>query len=109
MGTTYPVGRRWQISVGGGSQPDWRADGRELFYRADDGRIMSVAIRAEGTSFEYGTSVSLFQSHTVEAVPYFRSFAAAPDGQRFLVATITDPGMPPAITLLFNWATGLRP
>lgn len=30
---TFPASaHRWQVSTGGGSQPRWRRDGRELFY-----------------------------------------------------------------------------
>lgn len=29
-----PTGSRWQISVDGGDEPEWRGDGRELFYLA---------------------------------------------------------------------------
>ena len=40
-----------QVSSGGGVQPQWRADGRELFYLAPDGSMMSVRVdpRAELT------------------------------------------------------------
>ena len=39
-----------QVSSGGGVQPQWRADGRELFYLAPDGSIMSVPVDT-GTEF----------------------------------------------------------
>jgi Tol biopolymer transport system component len=32
------------VSIGGGSEPLWRRDGRELFYRAPNGAVMSVPI-----------------------------------------------------------------
>ena len=35
-----------QISSAGGVQPQWRADGRELFYLAPDGSMMSVRVDA---------------------------------------------------------------
>ena len=34
----------WPITEGGGSQPLWAADSRELFYRAPGGAIMSVRL-----------------------------------------------------------------
>ena len=37
-------GGRWQVSSGGGSQPLWSPDGRELFYRDLTGAVMRVAI-----------------------------------------------------------------
>ena len=35
---------KWQISSGGGMQPRWRGDGRELFYVAADGTLMAAPI-----------------------------------------------------------------
>jgi len=37
------AGRKWQISRGGGTEPMWARDGRELFYR-NRNKMMSVAI-----------------------------------------------------------------
>ncbi len=37
-----------QLSVHGGVQPQWRADGRELFYLAPDGTLMSVGVKPGG-------------------------------------------------------------
>jgi Tol biopolymer transport system component len=45
-----PGGGKWQISDGGGGQPVWSRDGRELFFRAADG-VMSVRASAEGQGF----------------------------------------------------------
>ena len=40
----FPLtGRRWQISIGGGSEPAWSPDGRQLFYR-NAGRIWAVDV-----------------------------------------------------------------
>ncbi len=37
-----PGGGKWQISKDGGVHPRWRRDGRELFYIANDERLMAV-------------------------------------------------------------------
>ena len=37
-----PTGERWQISTSGGVQPEWRGDGRELFYLDPAGTLMAV-------------------------------------------------------------------
>jgi Tol biopolymer transport system component len=39
-------GPKARLSAEGGAQPRWRADGRELFYLALDGTLMSVAFKA---------------------------------------------------------------
>ena len=44
-------GGRWQISTGGGYAPQWTKDGRELFYVANDRRVMAVSYRASGDTF----------------------------------------------------------
>ena len=43
---------KWQISKDGGSQPRWRADGKELLYAAADGRMMSAGVKATSPTFE---------------------------------------------------------
>ena len=35
---------KWQVSTAGGRQPSWRADGREIYYRAPDGTLMAVPV-----------------------------------------------------------------
>ena len=40
---SYPdLERKWQISSDGGVEPAWSPDGRELFYRDEEGRVMTV-------------------------------------------------------------------
>jgi dipeptidyl aminopeptidase/acylaminoacyl peptidase len=43
---------KWPVSSGGGSQPRWRHDGKELFYLAPDRKLMVVNVRA-GQTFDY--------------------------------------------------------
>jgi Tol biopolymer transport system component len=39
------AGAKQKVSIAGGTQPAWRADGKELFYVAADGKMMSVWVR----------------------------------------------------------------
>ena len=48
-----------QISSGGGVQPQWRADGRELFYLGPDGAMMSVRVDTR-TGFTASPPARLF-------------------------------------------------
>ena len=43
-------GGSWQISDRGANQPQWRADGKELFY-LDDNTLMAVEVNTDGPSF----------------------------------------------------------
>jgi Tol biopolymer transport system component len=42
-----------QLSAGGGAHPQWRGDGRELYYLAPDRRLMAVDVRS-GATLETG-------------------------------------------------------
>jgi serine/threonine protein kinase len=50
-----------QLSPNGGGQPQWRGDGRELFYLALDRSIVSVPV-LPGPEFAAGTATPLFQT-----------------------------------------------
>ena len=49
----YPAGAgRWQVSDNGGGYPRWARNGRELFYRVDDG-IMAATIEGDRRQHSY--------------------------------------------------------
>src|SRR5262249_55575050 len=50
---------KWQVSTGGGTQPRWRADGKELYFIAPDGKLMAASI-AEGATFTAEAPIALF-------------------------------------------------
>ena len=51
-------GGKWQISQGGGTEPAWRGDGRELYYRGVE-HIMAVPVETAPT-FHSGIPTPLF-------------------------------------------------
>ncbi len=71
-----------QISNAGGVQPQWRADGAELFYLQLDRSMMSVRLEAR-TDLTAGAPVKLFPTPIVP-VPDQPQFGVTVDGQRFL-------------------------
>jgi serine/threonine-protein kinase len=86
-----PGGGKWQVSDGGGTQPMWRADGRELFYRTDEG-LMSVTVSAEGESFRAGKPEILFEGPFLGGLRgvllpgfNFPDYDVAADGKRFVM------------------------
>jgi eukaryotic-like serine/threonine-protein kinase len=87
----FPSGRsKKAVSVGGGTSPQWRADGRELFYVSDSYGMMAVPITAAETTLDTGTPIELFHISRPadlkgrnDAILY----RADPDGQCFLIAT----------------------
>jgi serine/threonine-protein kinase len=103
---------RWQVSTDGGESPTWRPDGRELFYRRGKA-MMSVAVETTGNLFRYGNSIVLFEgSHAPQDPARFgRSYAVAPDGQRFLMIKEeerNDHDRHASIVVIRNWAEELK-
>jgi serine/threonine protein kinase len=100
---------KWQVSTGGGDQPSWRKDGKELYYLAPDGRLMAVDVELDG-SFKAGVPKPLFQTN-VTPQPLVGSdrnqYRASADGQRFLVNTLPPEATYSGITVIFNWTSAL--
>jgi Tol biopolymer transport system component len=99
-------GGKRQVSTSGGHNPRWRRGGQELFYYAADGKLMAAPVRS-GESFEVGTPVSLFEfrAGTLQGFP---TYTVTGDGQRFLINAVveTEPNAP--LTVVVNWAAGVK-
>jgi len=93
---------KWLISKGGGTDPRWRRDGRELFYVASDGKFMSVDISAK-PAFEAGVPRPLFQ-----LPPGFIGGDVTTDGRRFLVGLPVAQSASVPFTVVLNWQTTLK-
>ncbi|MEP6707319.1 MAG: protein kinase, partial [Pyrinomonadaceae bacterium] len=57
-----PGGKR-QVSRGGGTEPRWRGDGKELFFLASDAKLMAVEVSAKELTLEIGNAQPLFETH----------------------------------------------
>jgi hypothetical protein len=98
-------GGKWQVSSNGGSQPHWRGDGKELFFRSLDQKIMAVDVTT-GATFEAGVPKALFLVH-LDATLARNHFLPSKDGQRFLlVATPARDAITPT-TVVLNWFADL--
>jgi eukaryotic-like serine/threonine-protein kinase len=104
--TSFPgAAGKWQVSRGGGSEPRWRGDGKEIFYVAPNGILMAVPVNGEGT-FATGTPAPLFQVHgraPISSTDVF-TYDVAKDGKRFLVNRYVKSGHVPPLTILLNAA-----
>ena len=94
-----PTGK-WQISSAGGIYPRWRADGKELYFIAPDGKMMAALIHASASSFEAETPRALFQTR-LNATTNKHQYTVSPDG-RFLINQTEESSATP-ITLILNW------
>ena len=77
-------GGKWQISTSGGVYPTWSRDGKELFYRTADDRIMVAAYTAQGDSFR-AEKPRLWSEGQFTDRGANRNFDLHPDGKRFAV------------------------
>ena len=100
-----------QISNSGGCTPVWRKDGKELFYMAAQGQVMSVDVKG-GLSLETSLPKLLFR--VAEAPPFSQDYCigqygVAANGQKFLVIETprapTDDGRMHVVT---HWNAALH-
>jgi serine/threonine protein kinase len=96
---------RTVVSTGGGLQPRFRADGKELFYVAPDGRMMAVTLRfsSDNQTVEPGAPVPLFLTRVSSTLVggSGEEYIVSADGQRFLMNAFTERADLP-ITLILN-------
>jgi serine/threonine protein kinase len=96
-----------KVSTAGGTDPKWRSDGRELFYRTRRGdaasadALWAVDVDVAGpSSFKPGIPRKLFDANTA-------GFYPTPDGQRFLL-NVPSTQEPETAVIRFelNWMSG---
>ncbi len=101
---SFPAsGFKMRVSSEGGREPRWRGDGKELYYLAADGYLMSVGVTTQGR-FEAGIPSRLFDTpwDSWNLANTFM-YDVASDGEQFLFAGMGDDAEP-AITVILNWA-----
>jgi hypothetical protein len=105
---TFPnPGGKWQVSnTLRGALPQWRADGKELFYDAS-GRLVSVDVSATrpGAELTWSSPQPLFAG-LLSLWPH--NFDVSRDGTRFLVLARERPAdRVEPIVVMMNWQAGL--
>jgi len=100
---------KWQVSRGGGEEPRWRRDGKELFFLSGEGKMMAVPVET-GSNFEAGPPVTLFQTHTRQPISSMDLFSydVTADGQKFLINTRVDEPNAAPLSIILNWASELE-
>jgi serine/threonine-protein kinase len=98
---------QWQVSTGGGAQALWSRNGRELFYVAPDGSLMTVPVEPRSESWSGGTPRRLLEPGYYRGNDVFvsRQYDVSPDGQRFLMIKEggDDTGTAQDIIVVQNW------
>ena len=106
----YPDGNTpTVVSTDGGMQPQWRADGHELYYLQGDGSLMAVTV-SPGARFNASAPTRIFKAPGVSTVlnPFRMDYVPAKDGQRFLMRIPVDAEKRAGITVILNWPALLK-
>jgi serine/threonine protein kinase/Tol biopolymer transport system component len=106
--TSFPSGgARWQVSGGGGTQPRWRPDGRELYFVSADGDLTAAAVNASGPRFEVKDVRPLFRANMFTGPRFgLYGYDVSADGKRFLVNDAGEAGVS-RVALVVNWTAEL--
>jgi eukaryotic-like serine/threonine-protein kinase len=92
-------GEKIQVSRGGGSAPEWRGDGKQLYYMSPESKLMAANVKTAPT-FIVDAPQALF------ALPKHSQYEVAPDGRRFLVNAFVSGEA--RLYVVLNWTTGLK-
>jgi eukaryotic-like serine/threonine-protein kinase len=101
---SFPVpGTKRVVSVGGGGEPKWSPDGRELFYVRADKNVMVVDIPSGHPADGIGQPRALFTAPVVGDTTSYRSrYTVSPGGDKFLFNALDESSQTP-ITVIVNW------
>jgi dipeptidyl aminopeptidase/acylaminoacyl peptidase len=101
--TSFPEpGRHWQVSVDGGTAPCWRRDGKEIFFKSLDNRLMAVDFSSPGGEVGIGVPYFLF------SLPSFFQFDVMPDGKEIVAVVPPPEGTVVPLTVVSDWTAALE-
>jgi eukaryotic-like serine/threonine-protein kinase len=98
-------GGRWLVSAAGGTEPRWRRDGRELFYRNADS-VFAVEVHAQ-SEFAPAQRALLFTGEYLTN-PRHATYDVDPTGSRFIFVT-GDPDDVGELILVQNLVAAAKP
>ena len=107
-GTT---GGRWQISTGGGTEPRWSPDGRELFYLDNRAHLTAVVLGVSKTGLDVGEPRLLFDASGFVIDPFHTSYEVTAGGREFLFSRQRQQDRtagPPPVVEAENWFVDVR-
>ncbi len=102
------LGGRWQISNGGGGEPRWSADGREIYYLDLDARLMVASVSAQPV-FSVTKIQPLFTLPPQVIVDQFhQTYDVSPDGKTFYVVSSRALHQETRIVWVEHWLSDVR-
>ena len=105
--TSFPDSRaKFVVSRGGGTEPRWSRNGRELFF--ESGGQLKVVDVAAGPAFTPGNPRTLFSLAGYRRARNRQQYDVSPDGTRFLMIRERGATTTPSVVYVENWLTELR-
>ncbi len=104
------TGGKWTVSAGGGHYPVWSKNGRDLFYRTEDGQVMVAPYSIKGDAFA-ADAPRKFADKKLALMSANGSYDVAPDGRIVGLFPAEDEGSARAqshVTFLINFADEIR-
>jgi serine/threonine protein kinase len=103
---TFPqIGGKWQVSSGGGDEPRWRRDGKELYFTVRDRKLMAAEVKTNSGSVEIGVPTLLFETQLSNLGR--NRYVVTGNGQKFLVSARLDETVVP-INVVLNWTSEIK-
>jgi eukaryotic-like serine/threonine-protein kinase len=90
---------KWPVSPDTGADPEWRADGKELYWVGRDFVLTAAAVDLQPAGVRPGRADALFHTRG--------HYHPAHDGRRFLVSEPEDARTDWPMAVVRNWAAGL--
>jgi serine/threonine-protein kinase len=99
---TFPDvgGGKWQVSIDGGTEPLWSINGKELFYRSRDNKIVSIEVETEPV-FTPGYRKVLFEDIYVRRYQH-TNYDIHPDNERFVMIKSSEK-ISTEMVVVLNW------
>jgi Tol biopolymer transport system component len=97
--------KKQQISIGGGYEPRWKADGGEIYFLSADRKLMAVKVEP---NFSFSSPKTLFQTRVAEDVHAYHMHYLPSRNGRFLMNIQAGGPTPTPITIVLNWIHGLK-
>jgi serine/threonine protein kinase/Tol biopolymer transport system component len=105
--TPFPGGgARWEVSNSGGVDPQWRGDGKEMYFLDPSDNLMAVDVDSSGAVPRLGTPHALFQAMGVQR--QVGTYVVTADGKKFLINSGSVKGGTEPITVVTNWTADLK-
>ena len=107
--SAFPSGDgEWQVSRGGGIEPRWSGDGKEIFYLTENSAMTAVSVNTKD-GFSTGNPEPLFRTQLRAQVSStdLYSYDVSKDGRRFLVDRYAKPTQITPLHVILNATAGL--